>query len=65
MLKLNPKILEKEGKEEFAVLPHEEFEQHSRELEDYEDLKGLRAAKSEENDAPTTSLGEVRAELGL
>ena len=35
------------------------------ELQDYEDLKALRAAKAEESDAPTISLSEAKNELGL
>ena len=65
MLKLHPKILEKDGKKEFAVLPYEEFERLSDELADYEDLKDLRTAKSEERHAPGTPLAEVREELGI
>ena len=62
---LHPKILEKDGKKEFAVLPYDEFERIAEELADYEDLKDLRAAKSKEGDAPGTPLSDVRAELEI
>ena len=65
MIKLHAKILEKNGEKEFAVIPYEEFVQIQEELEDYECLKALREAKSKEADANTTSLDEVKEELGL
>ena len=36
MIKLNAKILEKNGEKEFAVIPYEEFVKIQEELEDYE-----------------------------
>lgn len=65
MIELHAKILEKNGEKEFAVIPYEEFVQIQEELEDYECLKALREAKSKEADANTTSLDEVKEELGL
>jgi hypothetical protein len=59
MIKLHPEILEKNGRPEFAVLPYEEFQAVQEILVDYEDLRDLRAAKSEEMDAPTMSLSEA------
>jgi DNA-binding NtrC family response regulator len=56
---LHPEILEKNGQPEFAVLPYEEFQAVKELLIDYEDLRELRMAKSEEADAPTMSLNEV------
>lgn len=63
MLKLHPNILEKDGKKAFAVLPYEEFESLQEELDQYEDLKDLRAAKVQEANAPIASLRSVREEL--
>jgi len=63
MVRLHPNILEKDGKRAFVVLPYEEFLQIQEELEDYEDLKELRAAKAKEADAPTTSLSKARKQL--
>ena len=65
MIELHPRILEKDGKKEFAVLPYEEFEQLAEELSDYEDLKDLRSAKAKEEKAPASSLAEVRKQLNI
>ena len=62
---LHPQIIEKEGKKEFVVLPYEEFIQLQEQLEDYEDLKDLRCAKDEEQDAPTMPLYEVKKSLEI
>jgi len=64
MIELHPEILEKNGQPEFAVLPYEEFQAVKELLLDYEDLRDLRAAKSEESDAPTMSLHEVSKRYG-
>lgn len=65
MIELHPRILEKQGKKEFAVLPYEEFERLTEELADYDDLKELRQAKAEAEDAATISLAEAREELNI
>ena len=65
MITLNPSILEHDGKKAFVVLPYEEFQKVREELEDYEDLKDLRAAKIEEMNAPVTLLSSVREELNI
>ena len=65
MIELHPRILEKQGKKEFAVLPYEEFERLTEELADYDDLKELRQAKAEAEDAVTISLAEARKELNI
>ena len=64
-MELHPKILEKDGKKEFVILPYEEFERIENELNDYEDLRDLREAKQAEQDAETRSLGDVRNEIGI
>ena len=65
MIELHPEILKKNGRNEFVVLPYEEFEAIRALLEDAEDVLALRKAKAEEGDAPTLGLDEVRRELGL
>ncbi len=65
MINLNPNILEKKGKKEFVVLSYEEFLEIQEELENYEDLKELRAAKDKEADAPAIPLSEARKILGV
>ena len=62
---LHPQIIKKDGKKEFVVLPYEEFLRLEEELADYHDLRALRKAQQEEQDAPTVSLAEVKKEFGL
>jgi len=65
MVTLHPNILERDGKKTFVVLPYEEFERIEEELDCFEDLKELRAAKAKEVTAPTTPLASVRKELKI
>ena len=65
MVELHPNILERDGKKAFVVLPYEEFLMLEEEVQRFEDLKALRAAKAEEADAPTVSLPEAKKQLGL
>jgi hypothetical protein len=65
MVTLHPSFLERDGKKAFVVLPYEEFLVLEEEMQSFEDLKALRAAKAEEAGAPTVSLSEARTELGL
>lgn len=65
MIKLHPNILERHGKKAFVVLPYEEFLQIKEELEDYQDLRTLRAAKAKEADASTIPLRKARQRLGV
>ena len=65
MIELHPEILKKNGKNEFVVLPYEEFQALQELLADAEDVLELRRAKAEEADAPTVSLDQARRELGL
>ncbi|HEX8651789.1 MAG TPA: hypothetical protein VF708_13195 [Pyrinomonadaceae bacterium] len=60
---LHPEILTKNGRKEFAVLPYEEFIALQEWLADVEDLLDLRAAKDEENDAPTVSLADIESRM--
>lgn len=65
MMELHPKVLKKNGKKEFVVLPYEEYAALEEMLSDYEDLLDLRAAKREESDQPSLSIAETKRELGL
>jgi PHD/YefM family antitoxin component YafN of YafNO toxin-antitoxin module len=65
MVTMHPSILKRNGKEAFAVLPYEEFLRIQDELEDYDDLKALRAAKAVERNAPSTSLRNARKKMGI
>ncbi len=63
MIKLHPRFLEHGGTKAFAVLPYEEFLQIQDELQDFEDLKLLRAAKDLEGDAGVVPLEEAWEEM--
>ena len=65
MITIHPNILERDGKKAFVVLPYEEFVMIQEELQEYEDLKELRAAKAQEADALTVPLRDAKSELGL
>lgn len=65
MLTLTPTVLEQEGKKQFVILPYSEFEALQEELQEYYDLKSLRAAIKEEENAPTVGLDEARRAVGL
>lgn len=65
MIDLDHQVLEKNGKKEFVVLPYEVFVKIQEELENYEDLRILRKAKSLEGNAPTVSLQEAKRKLNI
>ena len=65
MVTIHPNVLESDGKKAFVILPYEEFVQMEEELQDFEDLKQLRAAKAEESQEPAIPLREMKKELGL
>ena len=65
MVTIHPNVLERDGKKAFVVLPYEEFVMIEEELQEYEDLKELRAARVAEADEPSVSLREVKKELEL
>jgi hypothetical protein len=65
MIELHPKILKKNGKNEFVVLPWEEFVALQEMIADAQDLADLREAIKAEGDAPTIGLDELKHELGL
>jgi len=65
MIDLNPNMLEKKGKKEFVVLSYEEFLEIQEELENYEDLKTLRAANDKEAGTPAIPLSKARKMLGV
>jgi PHD/YefM family antitoxin component YafN of YafNO toxin-antitoxin module len=65
MVSIHPNVLERDGKKAFVILPYEEFVMMEEELQEYEDLKAIRAAKVAEADAPSISLLDARKELCL
>lgn len=62
---IHAQILKRNGKNEFAILPYEEFLAVKETLDDYEDLKDLRSAKAKEKNAKTISLKEAKKNLLL
>lgn len=65
MIQLHPEFLKKNGKDEFVVLPYEEYVALQELLEDVKDLLELRAAKEEHAGKPSMSIDEVRRRFGL
>lgn len=65
MIELHPEILKKNGKSEFVILPYEEFIALQELLADAQDLTDLREAVKAEGDAPSSSLDELKRDLGL
>lgn len=63
MSTVKAQIIEKNGKKEYAVLPYADYLKLREELEDYDDLRCLRAAKAAENGAPTISSNELKKKL--
>ncbi len=65
MIELHPNVLKKNSKEEFVVLPYEEYIALTELLEDVEDLVLLRKAREENANEAGISLEEARQRLGL
>ena len=65
MISISPQILEKNGKKEFAILPYEDFLKLQEELACYDDLRILREAKKEEQNAPSVSFEEAKSILNI
>ncbi len=62
-MKIHPQIIKKGEKDEFIVLPVEEFETLLEMAEAYEDLKDLREAKAQTRGEKGVPLDEVIAEM--
>lgn len=62
---LHTKILVKDGKKRFALLPYEEFVSLKERLEEMEDLLELRKAKMMEGRKRTVPLARVKRQLNL
>ena len=62
-MKLNPQVIEKDGRKEFVILSYEEFLRIQEDLDSYDDLRILREAKENEGDAPTMSFKDAKKEL--
>ena len=64
-MELSPQFIKKNGKNEFVILPYEEFSEIRKLIEDYEDLADLRKAKAACGNEPSVPLDRVIRELGL
>lgn len=62
-MKLHPEVLRKNGRNEFVVLPWEEFVQLQDMLEDARDVLALRQAKDADAHAPTIGMEDLQLEL--
>ncbi len=65
MIELHPELLKKNGRNEFVILPYEEFVVLQQILADAQDLADLREAVEAEGGAPTISLSAMKSELSL
>ena len=63
MAALNMQIIKKNGKNEYVILPYEEFLKIQEELDDYENLRCLREAKEAEHNAPSIDIEELKNNL--
>ena len=63
MLSSNYQIIRKDGKEQFVVIPYEDFLAIQERLDDAADLLDLRKAVEAEGNAPTMSVDEVNRML--
>ncbi len=62
---MEPQIIEKKGKKEFAVIPYKDFVRMQEELENYLFFLELRQAKSDPRNQKGRKFTEVVEELGL
>jgi hypothetical protein len=65
MITINPQLLEKNGKKEFAILPYKDFLKLQEELACYDDLRFLREAKKEEQNAVSVTFEEAKNILNI
>ena len=65
MIDLHPEVLKRDGKEQFVVLPFEEFVALRDLIEDAEDVLALRQAKEEDDGQPGVSLDEMMRRFGM
>ncbi|MBK7353856.1 MAG: type II toxin-antitoxin system prevent-host-death family antitoxin [Nitrosomonas sp.] len=63
-MKLHPQIIAKEGKNEFVVLPYEEYQALTELMYDYEDLRDLREAKDKSRGEKSIPLDQVISDFG-
>ena len=64
-LGLHPEFLKKNGRNQFVVLPYDEFVQLQEQLEDLADIRALDEARAKESHLPGIPLSEVRRRLDM
>ncbi|WP_206171844.1 type II toxin-antitoxin system Phd/YefM family antitoxin [Thiorhodococcus mannitoliphagus] len=64
-MNIHPQFIRREGADEYVVLPIEEFRALEEIFHDYQDLRDLREAKSQEADAASVPLADVMRVLGI
>ena len=65
MIEFHPEFLKKNGKNEFVVLPYEEFVTIQELLEDAEDLLLPQQAKQEDEGKPGVPIEDVMKRFGI
>jgi len=64
-MELHPQAIRKEGRNEFVVLPFEEYQALTELMHDYEDLKDLRESKEKSKGEKSIPLEQAIAELEI
>ena len=65
MIDLHPEILRRDGKEQFVILPYEEYVALRDLIEDAEDVLALRKAKQDDSAEPGVPLDQVMKRFGI
>ncbi|MDB5289320.1 MAG: hypothetical protein JWL69_561 [Phycisphaerales bacterium] len=65
MISLHPQILRKDGKEQFVILPYEEYVAVQELLEELEDNRLIDEAKAQDTGEPAVSLEELKRRLDV
>jgi hypothetical protein len=64
-LELHPEFLKKNGRNQFVVLPYDEFVQLQEQLDDLADIRALDEAREKERHLPGIPLSEVGRRLNM
>ena len=64
-MELHPQLIEKEGRNEFVVLPFQEYQKLTEVMHGYEDLMDLREAKEEAKGEKGVPLNKAMSEIGI
>ena len=64
-MELHPQVIEKEGKNEFVILPFNEYQALTELMHDYEDLRDLREAKETSKGEKSIPIEQAISELEI